>query len=82
MTSRISDQISEILKDRTRSADARIDALLKLRDDARSLQRAATESPMGNDDPDGSGLREIERALQKLGYHDQAQAEENSAATL
>ncbi|MCK7612505.1 hypothetical protein [Roseibium sediminicola] len=82
MTSHITGQISEILKDDTRSAAARIEALLKLREDARALQRAATESPMGNDDAADSGLREIDRALAKLGHRDNAQKDENSAATL
>jgi len=82
MTSRITERIASILKDDTRTADERIEELLKLRDDARSLQRAATESPMGTGDAAGTGLREIDRALQKLGHRDTAQAEENSAATL
>lgn len=82
MSNRITGQISEILKDDTQSAAARIDALLKLRADARALQRAATESPMGNDDAADSGLREIDRALGKLGHRDIAREDENSAATL
>lgn len=82
MTSHMSDQIAGILKDDTRPARERVKDLLKLRQDARSLQRAATESPMGTEDATGSGLHQIDRALRKLGHRDPAQADENSAATL
>jgi len=82
MTSHMSDQIAGILKDDTRPAKDRINDLLKLRDDARSLQRAATESPMGTEDAFGSGLRQIDRALEKLGYREHTKADENNAATL
>lgn len=82
MTDSTRDEIARILKDGSRSKDERAKELLKMRDDARALQRAATESPMGGDTPDTSGLRDIDRALERLGYSDVAEAEENSAATL
>ena len=82
MTSHVTGQIAAILKDDRRPATKRIEDLLRLRDDARALQRAATESPMGNDDAAESGLREIDRALRKLGHRDPGRAEERSAATL
>ncbi|GAB4516919.1 MAG: hypothetical protein Tsb0019_16500 [Roseibium sp.] len=82
MTSRVSEQISEIVNDPGSSRGERIDALLKLRDDARALQRAATESPMATGDAGSSGLAEIDRALEKLGHTAQPDADENSAATL
>jgi hypothetical protein len=82
MTNPITDRIARILKDDTRTAEARIDELLTLRSDARALQRAASESPMGTEDTSDTGLRQIDRALEKLGYRDHAKADEESAATL
>jgi hypothetical protein len=82
MTDRTRDEIARILKDNTRSKADRVDELLRMREDARALQRAATESPMGNETPDSSGLRDIDRALERLGHSDLTEAEENSAATL
>jgi hypothetical protein len=82
MTDTTNEVIAHILKDDTRSKNERVEELLKMREDARALQRAATESPMGGDTPDTSGLREIDRALERLGQNDPAEAEENSAATL
>lgn len=82
MTDTTNEVIAHILKDDTRSKNERVEELLKMREDARALQRAATESPMGGDTPDTSGLREIDRALERLGQNGPAEAEENSAATL
>ncbi|TYC69932.1 hypothetical protein FMN63_08395 [Stappia sp. BW2] len=82
MTNTTNEVIAHILKDDSRSKNERVEELLKMREDARALQRAATESPMGGDTPDTSGLREIDRALERLGQDDPAEAEENSAATL
>ncbi|WP_428648912.1 hypothetical protein [Roseibium sp.] len=82
MTRRINEQIAEILKDQSRSKKARIDELLQLRDDARALERAATESSMATSGPDDSGLRELDRVLEKLGHHEILEAEDKSAATL
>lgn len=86
MTDRIQEQVTHLLKDDSRPARDRVDDLLKLREDARALQRAATESPMatGEDAGEdvGAGLRQIDRALEKLGHSDPGKADENSAATL
>jgi hypothetical protein len=82
MTSRITEQIAGLMNDAGRSREDRIGALLKMRDDARALQRAATESPMATGDDGSSGLAEIDRALEKLGHSEQPDADENSAATL
>lgn len=82
MTDRTREDIARILKDDTRSKDDRVNELLRMREDARALQRAATESPMGNETPDTSDLREIDQALERLGHSDLTEAEENSAATL
>lgn len=82
MTSQVHDQIIEILSDKSRSREDRVTELLKMREDARALERAATESPMGNDTAGTSGLRDIDRALERLGRSELADADENSAATL
>ncbi|MHA7776256.1 hypothetical protein [Roseibium sp. M-1] len=82
MSDRMTDQIARILKDDSRSKDDRILELLKLRDDARALERAATESPMGTETSKDSGLREVDRALERLGHGKLTEADEKSAATL
>lgn len=82
MSGNTRENIAEILKDDSRSKDERIAELLKMREDARALQRAATESPMATGDDGSTGLREIDRALEKLGYNTLADADEEGAATL
>lgn len=82
MTNPVNDQIAKILSDRSRSREDRVAELLKMREDARALERAATESPMGNDRAGTSGLLEIDRALERLGHTELAEADENSPATL
>ena len=82
MTSRITDRISALMSDTSLSRVDRISTLLKMRDDARALERAATESPMGTGDAGSTGLAEIDRALEQLGHTEQPDADENSAATL
>jgi len=82
MTDRIREQIAQILKDHSRSKDERIAELLKMRDDARALERAATESPMGTEIAGTSGLRDIDRALERLGRDELSDADEKNAATL
>lgn len=76
------EKIAQLLKDESRSREDRIAELLKMREDARALQRAATESPMANEEDGSTGLREIDRALEKLGHGTKSDADENSAATL
>ncbi len=82
MTSRTNEQIAEILKDDSRSKEDRISELLTMRQDARALQRAGTESPMVNEDQTSSQLREIDLALEKLGHDELQEADEKNAATL
>lgn len=82
MTQTVRDEIAKLLKDGSRSKEDRISDLLTLRSDARALQRAATESPMGGEDK-SSDLREIDLALEKLGHGDALKtADEDNAATL
>ena len=82
MTGTVKDQIATILKDGTRNKEEKISDLLTLRSDARALQRAATESPMGGEDH-SSDLQEIDLALEKLGHGDALKAaDEDNAATL
>jgi len=82
MTDRIKSQISALLNDETLSRKEQVDALIKMREDARALERAATESPMVNDNHSGEVLREIDHALERLGYQEVTDADERSAATL
>lgn len=82
MTSRTTEQIAGLLNDTTRTDADKVEELLKMRQEARAIERAATESPMATGDAGSSGLGEIDRALEKLGYEDEAHADENSAATL
>lgn len=82
MTDRIREQIAHILKDHSRSKDERVAELLRMRDDARALERAATESPMGNQTAGTSGLRDIDRALERLGRDERTEADAKNAATL
>jgi hypothetical protein len=82
MTDKIREKIALVLKDSDRSKDDRIAELLKMREDARALERAATESPMGTKTSQDTGLREIDRALERLGHGTLTEADEKSAATL
>ncbi|MBN9673964.1 hypothetical protein [Roseibium aggregatum] len=82
MKDRITSQISTLLNDETRSRKERVEGLIRLREDARALERAATEGPMAGPEPSGELLRKVDRALERLGYDEAAQADEFSAATL
>lgn len=83
MTSQIRDRIASILKDKSRSKEERISELLNMREDVRALQRVETEAGgMTTEQQGSSGLREIDRALEKLGHDELAQADENNPATL
>lgn len=78
--SKIELEIAALLRDDSKTKDEKVSELLKMHEDARALQRAATESGMvGNDD--GNALREIDLALQKMGF-DPKGPEDNGAATL
>lgn len=78
MTSSTKAQLEDILKNTSRTRQDKIDALMKLQEDARDIQRAATEGGMDPDDGLNKDLREIELALEKLG----ASSDDTGAATL
>lgn len=78
MTSTTKLQLREILQDHTLSHRQKTDAVLKLQEEARDIQRAATEGGMDPDDGLNNDLREIELSLEKLG----ASADDTGAATL
>ncbi|HWD12360.1 hypothetical protein P8H26_09660 [Pseudochrobactrum sp. sp1633] len=67
MTSATKAQLAEILADMSLTNLDKSAAVLKLQEDARDLQRAATEGGMDPDDGLNKDLREIELALEKLG---------------
>lgn len=71
-------QLDDILNDKSLSHKQKTDAVMKLQEDARDIQRAATEGGMDPDDGQNKDLREIELALEKLG----ASSEDTGAATL
>jgi hypothetical protein len=78
MTSSTKAQLEDILKNTSQTRQDKIDALMKLQEDARDIQRAATEGGMDPDDGLNKDLREIELALEKLG----ASSDDTGAATL
>ncbi|MBX8801724.1 hypothetical protein [Pseudochrobactrum asaccharolyticum] len=78
MTSSTKAQLDDILKNTSQTRQDKIDALMKLQEDARDIQRAATEGGMDPDDGLNKDLREIELALEKLG----ASSDDTGAATL
>lgn len=71
-------QLNDILKNNSLNHQQKTDAVMKLLEDARDIQRAATEGGMDPDDGLNNDLREIELALEKLG----AQSDDTGAATL
>ncbi len=78
MTSSTKAQLEDILKNTSQTRQDKIDAIMKLQEDARDIQRAATEGGMDPDDGLNKDLREIELALEKLG----ASSDDTGAATL
>lgn len=78
MTGSTKAQLEDILKNTSQTRQDKIDALMKLQEDARDIQRAATEGGMDPDDGLNKDLREIELALEKLG----ASSDDTGAATL
>ncbi|KAA3447161.1 hypothetical protein C7I87_28335 [Mesorhizobium sp. SARCC-RB16n] len=60
-------RILEIVEDGTLTSDQKIAELRKIESEARGLQRAASESPMGDDDGWQDDLRQVRLALDKLG---------------
>ncbi|AEH85917.1 MULTISPECIES: hypothetical protein [Mesorhizobium] len=71
-------RVLEILEDGSLTKDEKIAELRKIESEARGLQRAASESPMGNDDGWQDDLRQVRLALDKLG----AKEPKKGAATL
>jgi hypothetical protein len=60
-------RILEIVEDETLSTEQKIAELREIESEARGLQRAASESPMGDDDGWQDDLRQVRFALDKLG---------------
>ena len=71
-------KIHEIVADPTMPVSHKIEELQALDEEARALQRAATESTMDDDDGLQNNLRLIEKALLSLGVDNQ----EKGPATL
>jgi len=71
-------KIQEIVEDPDLSADEKIEQLREIESEARGLQRAASESPMNDNDGWEDDLREVRFALDKLG----AKEPQKGAATL
>lgn len=78
MTSLTKTQLNEILNDTTLNHQQKTDAVMSLQENARDIQRAATEGGMDPDDGLNKDLREIELALEVLGVS----SEDTGAATL
>lgn len=78
MTSSTKAQLNDILTDLSLNLQDKITAIMRLQEDARDLQRAATEGGMDHDDGLNKDLREIELALEKLG----TSSDDTGAATL
>ncbi|MBZ9669977.1 hypothetical protein FJ970_07055 [Mesorhizobium sp. B2-1-8] len=60
-------RILEIVEDGSLTSDQKIAELRKIESEARGLQRAATEGPMGDDDGWQDDLRQVRLALDRLG---------------
>ncbi|MCO5072432.1 MAG: hypothetical protein M9944_14610 [Rhizobiaceae bacterium] len=68
MTSSTQLSVQQIVEDGQLPAAQKIKRLLQLESDARALQRAASESPMNDDDGWEDDLRQIRLELDKLGW--------------
>ena len=60
-------KIQEIVEDATLSTDEKIERLREIETEARALQRTASESPMNAQDGWDAELRDVRKALEKLG---------------
>ena len=78
MTSATQNSVQQIVDDGQLPPTEKIKKLLQLESDARALQRAASESPMNDDDGWEDDLRQIRLELDKLGWDEP----ENGAASL
>lgn len=63
-------KVQQILDDKSLDRDKKIEALLEIESEARALQRAASESPMVDDDGWEGALRDVRKALDKLGWEE------------
>jgi hypothetical protein len=72
-------RIQKIVEDGELSIEEKIQELREIETEARALQRAASESPMNANDGWDSDLRDVRRALDKLGAKKNTQ---KSGATL
>jgi hypothetical protein len=70
--------VQEIVEDPSLTDEQKIAKLRDIESEARGLQRAASESPMGDDDGWQDDLRQVRFALDKLG----AKEPKKGAATL
>ena len=68
MTSSTQNSVQQIVEDGQLPTAQKIKRLLQLESDARALQRAASESPMNDDDGWEDDLRQIRLELDKLGW--------------
>ena len=60
-------RVLEIVEDGSLTNDEKIAGLREIESEARGLQRAASESPMSDDDGWQDDLRQVRLALDKLG---------------
>ncbi|UVK40154.1 hypothetical protein LHFGNBLO_001588 [Mesorhizobium sp. AR10] len=60
-------KVQEIVEDESLTTEEKIARLRDIESEARGLQRAASESPMGDDDGWQDELRQVRMALDKLG---------------
>jgi hypothetical protein len=60
-------KVQEIMQDESLSRDEKIARLQEIEDEARSLQRTASESPMNAEDGWEADLRAVRLALAELG---------------
>jgi len=63
-------RIQDIVEDPALSFDEKIESLREIESEARGLQRAASESPMNANDGWDSDLRDVRKALDKLGVEE------------
>lgn len=63
-------RIQHIVEDSSLATEDKIRQLREIEDEARALQRAASESPMNADDGWEADLREVRIALSRLGAKD------------
>ncbi|MBW8636682.1 hypothetical protein K1W69_05715 [Hoeflea sp. WL0058] len=74
-------QIQEIVTDRTKSPEEQLQLLEKMRQEVRAEMRAATESPMVDDNDLGAELKLVEEAIESIDP-DAESTQETGAATL